>query len=156
MHLTRFGFNTIVAIWLLPLLFVDIIGNTVSTGIQSDYYYYKAIFDGILMCYAVWQLFREPTAHIETAKNRKADSTDDVVAFESLSSIEYIYCAMLSGYGALNWYFLHEVNKQATGIMSMTTLIWSIVSVAVCVLSAVQFYHLKSGAIVELKRKVIQ
>jgi hypothetical protein len=38
----------------------------------------------------------------------------------------------------------------------MGTLIWSILSIAVTVLAAIQFYRLKSGTLVELKKKVIQ
>ena len=156
MHLTRFGFNVIVAIYLAPLVLIDFIGNTFSTGDSSDYYYYKAIFDGILLVYAFWQLFRGETAHVENAQTRKSTASDEVIGFENIGAIEYIYCALLSLYAAANWFFLHLINKQATGIASMGSLIWSLLSVAVCVLAAMQFWHLKSGTIVALKKKVIQ
>lgn len=156
MHLTRTGFNLVVAVWLLPLVIVDFIGNTMSTGMQSDIYYYKCIFDGLLMAYAVWQMFRPATSHVNDAKARVANRADDVVEFENLGAIEYVYCAALSLYAAGNWWFLHGVNANATGLLSIVTLVWSILSVVVCILSAVQFYHLKSGTIVELKKRVIQ
>ena len=156
MHLTRFGFNVLVAIYLLPLILVDFIGNMMSTGATSDYYYYKCIFDGLLFAYACWQMFSGETAHVNTAKTRKLDTADEVIGFENIGAMEYIYCALLSIYGAVNWFFLHQINANATGAVSILTLVWSILSIAVTILAAVQFYHLKSGAIVELKKRVVQ
>jgi len=159
MHLTRTGFNAIVALYLLPLVIVDFFGNTFATGVESDYFYYKTIFDGLLFVYACWQMFREPTAHVNTAQARTNNTTGgdaDIIGFENLGAIEYIYCAALCLYALVNWYFLHTVNKTSTGMMSIATLVWSIMSIMIAVLAAVQFYHLKSGTIVELKKRVIQ
>lgn len=115
-----------------------------------------SIFDGFLFAYACWQMFNGQTAHINTASARKKDSTDEVIGFDNIGAVEYIYCALLSAYGAANWYFLHQINANSTGAVSVLTLVWSILSIAVTVLAAVQFYHLKSGAIVELKKRVVQ
>jgi hypothetical protein len=156
MHLTRAGFNLVAAIWLAPLVIVDFVGNTVSTGIWSDVYYYKCIFDALILAYAVYQMTRPSTANIKTARAQVADHNDDVVAFENLSAIEYIYCGTLAVYAAGNWWFLHGVNANSTGMLSVITLVWSIFSVVVAILAGIQFWHLKSGAIVELKKRVIQ
>ena len=157
MHLTRFGFNTLVLFYLAPLVLIDIAGNTFSTGATSDFYYYKSMFDGLLVAYCCWQLFgAKQTAHIDTARNRTFDKNDEVVGFENIGAIEHIYCGTLCLYAALNWYFMHSLNAAATGVVSIGTLVWSFLSIAIAILSAIQFYHLKSGAIVELKKKVLQ
>jgi hypothetical protein len=156
MHLTRFGFNMLVIIYLAPLLFIDLIGNMMYTDAQSDYFYYKALLDGCLLAYSIYQLTRPATTSLSNAKARAVDTMDEIVSFESLGAMEYIYCLMLSAYSAVNWYFLHDLNKHSTGLVSMGTMIWSILSIAVAVVAIVQFWHLKSGNIVELKKKVLQ
>ena len=157
MHLTRTGFNVLVAIWLMPLIAIDIVSNTLETGATSDLYYYKSMADGVLICYALWQAFFRPaTASASSARARQADKNDDVVAFESIGGAEYIYCALLFLYSVANWYFLHGVNKSSTGVVSIASLIWSFLSLGIAILSAIQFWNLKSGAIVELKSKVVQ
>lgn len=158
MHLTRFGFNMLVIVYLAPLLLIDLIGNMMYTDAQSDYFYYKALLDGCLLAYSIYQLTRPATASISNAKKQQvaADSNDEIVTFESLGAMEYIYCLMLSAYSAVNWYFLHDLNKHSTGLVSMGTMIWSILSIAVAVVAFIQFWHLKSGNIVELKKRVIQ
>jgi hypothetical protein len=156
MHLTRAGFNLAVVIWLLPLVLVDFIGNTTSTGMWSDIYYFKCIFDGLLVAYALYQMFLPATANIKEARARVQNRSDDVVEFENLGAIEYIYCGSLCLYAAGNWFFLHQINITSTGLLSIMTLAWSILSVVVAIVSAVQFWHLKSGSIVELKKRVIQ
>ena len=156
MKLTRFGFNTLVAIYLAPLLLIDLVGNMLYTDAQSDYFYYKAILDGALMAYSLYQLTRPPTASVTKARAQINDRNDEVASFEDLGAIEYIYCLLLSAYSAVNWYFLHALNKNSTGLISMGTLIWSILSIAVCVIAAIQFWHLKQGSIVELKKRIVQ
>lgn len=157
MHLTRTGYNALVAIWLAPLILLDFYGNTVSVGVQSDYFYYKTMVDGLLLAYACYQMFfATATASAATAQARTNDHRDDVVSFERLGAAEYLYCALLVVYAGVNWYAMHEINKSSVGFASIASLVWSIVSVAVAILSAVQFYHLKSGAIVELKHRVVQ
>jgi hypothetical protein len=157
MHLTRTGYNALIAIWLLPMVLMDLWGNTVEVGSASDYFYYKMMADGLLITYALFQIFGRPNTATQTvAQNRKNDHKDDVVGFESLGAGEYIYCGLLVIYAAVCWYGLHSINKNSTGIEATLSAIWSFVSIAVAVLSAIQFWHLKSGAIVELKSKVVQ
>lgn len=157
MHLTRFGFNMLVSVYLAPLVLIDIIGNTLSEGSASDYYYFKAFLDGLLLAFAVYQLSRgSETATIASARARANDHRDEVVSFENISAIEWIYCLILSGYSAVNWFFLHDMNKHSQGLVSMGTLIWSFVSIVVAILAGIQFYRLKSGALVELQKKIVQ
>ena len=54
MKLTRTGFNILVMVWLAPLVLLDLIGNSISTGSESDYFYYKMIADGILFAFAAF------------------------------------------------------------------------------------------------------
>lgn len=157
MHLTRTGYNILVAIWLGPMVLMDLWGNTVETGAQSDYFYYKMMADGLLIAYAVWTVFSAAeTTSRSRAQDREEAHDDTVVGFESLGAWEYIYCALLTVYAGVCWYGLHQINKDSTGIESMLSAIWSFVSIAVAILSAVQFYHLKSGALVQLKHKIVQ
>lgn len=156
MKLTRFGFNALVAVYLAPLVLIDVIGNMMFTGNQSEYFFYMAILNSCLVAYAIYQLSRPPTATITAAQQRVRNTNDDVVTFENLGAIEYIYCLILSAYSAANYFWLHSVNKEAVGLMAFATLVWSVMSIGIAVLSLIQFWHLKSGAIVELQKKVIQ
>ena len=158
MHLTRLGFNLLVAAYLAPLVLIDFIGNTTSTEAMSDFYYAKAILDGVLMAYAIYQAFftEHSTASVGLAQARKSDSRDDVVDFAQIGAVEYVYCLVLSAYAAVNWYFLHDINKHSTGFVSVATLIWSFLSFVVCALAFIQFYNLKSGKIVELRKRILQ
>jgi hypothetical protein len=158
MKLSQFGFAMLVMIYLAPLLAIDIETNTVSTGMESDVAFYKTLFDGLLLAFAVYQgFFGGATASLADAQRRKADHRDTAVAdFSNIGAIEYIYCLVLSAYACANFFMLHSVNKSSTGLMSMGTLIWSFLSLAVCALAAIQFYHLKSGQIVQLKNRMIQ
>jgi hypothetical protein len=157
MHLSRFGFNLLAAVYLAPLLCIDIVGNTFSEGDASDLYFYKAAFDGLLLAFAVYQMvFGAETATASSARARQADHSDAVVAFENLGAIEWVYCALLSGYAAVTLDFLHDINKHSTGLLSMATLIWSFLSIVVAILAGIQFYRLKSGAIVELQKRITQ
>jgi hypothetical protein len=156
MHLSRFGFSLLVSLWLIPMVILDFVGNTTSTGNQSDIYFIKAIFDGILLAYAIWQLKRPATVNIRVAQQRKDDRHDDVVDFSDLGAMEYIYCALLVVYSIANTFFFHDVNKHSTGIISIVSLVWTLLSVIILIAAAVQFYHLKQGSIVELRKKVLQ
>lgn len=157
MHLTRTGYNFFVAIWLAPLILFDFVGNSISTGTASDFYYYKFMADCLILAYALWQMFgRAATTSASNAQARANDHSDEVIGFEKLGAAEYLYCAILVVYAAANWFQLHLINKESTGAISVATLVWSFVSLLVAVLSAIQFYHLKSGVIVELKHKVVQ
>ena len=155
MKLTRTGYNFFVLVWLAPLILFDYVGNTIYTGVESDFYYYKFMADCAIAFYACWQIFgRAQTASAATAKARVHDNDDAVIGFEKLGAMEYLYCLVLMAYSAGNWYELHLINKASTGIVSTGTLLWSFASLIVAFLSAVQFYHLKSGAIVQLKHRI--
>jgi hypothetical protein len=155
MHLTRMGFNALVIVWLAPLVMLDFVGNTISTGFWSDVFFYKMLADGLLVGYAFWECSHGQTTSLANAKARVADRHDDVVSFENIGAIEYVYCVVLCVYAIANFVVLHGMNKESTGLESIATLAWSFVSLAVAILAAVQFWHLKSGKIVELTHKVV-
>jgi hypothetical protein len=155
MHLNRFGFNLIVAIYLIPMALIDFVCNSMVSGAMSDYYLYKFILDAGLAAIAVSQLFRAQTAHHATAQER-VQSGDDVIGFENVSSLEYLYCATLCLYAAANTYFMHAINKASTGALSMASLAWMLLSIVICGLAGLQFWHLKSGTIVQLRQRVTQ
>ena len=157
MHLTRFGFNIAVVIWLVPIVGADFYGNGIYTDWQSDIYFWKAIIDLALVGYALYVAFNgAQTATVATAQAKVSDRNDDVVDFAQIHAFEYIYCAVLALYAIGNFISLHAINKSATGPLAVVTLVWSFVSLLVFVLAALQFYRLKSGALVELKKKVLQ
>jgi hypothetical protein len=156
MTLTRFGFNALAAIYLIPLLIIDIVGNAMTTGSQSDQFFYKCLFDGLLLAYAIYTTTRPATATVSTARAKKDDHRDEVVSFENLGTIEWVYCLILAMYAIFNFISLHALNKEAQGLMALCTLIWSFLSLAVCVLALIQFYRIKSGSLVELKSRIIQ
>jgi len=156
-HLTRFGFNALVLTWLIPAILMDIVGNTISVGTTSDLYYYKAMFDALLGTYAVWQLLRGgQTMSRQEAARKKNDPRDSVVSFDNLGAIEYIYCAVLVLLAATSWWFHHDINKNSEGLISIATLVWSWLDIAVVIVAAIQFWHLKSGAIVSVSHKFVE
>lgn len=155
MKITRFGFSLLVLIWLVPVALIDIYGNTVNTGQTAQLYYFATLFDGLLGAYAAFQLFRPETADRGWAQNRVNDPSDTVVEFVNPSAIEWIYCAILAVYALVNFYADYRMNTEATGLASIASMLWSYVSIAVAIVSGIQFYHLKSGSIVELKHKAL-
>lgn len=156
MYLTRTGFNTAAIIWLIPCFFVAVYGNTVSTGFTSDIYYLMTGVTAALILYALGQLFRKgETVSLQEARRRQQDANDSVVSFENLGSIEYIYCAVLFVLAVGSWWFHHDINKSATGFLSIATLIWSWVDLLIAIIAGFQFYKLKSGAIVEVSKKLV-
>ena len=156
MHLTRFGFNVVVLVYLVPLVFLTFVGNTVTEGTLSDVFYYGTMGLGGLILFAGYELFHGQTASISVAQGRQSDHKDEVIGFENVGAYEYIYCAVLVLISGGCWFWLHDINKHSTGILSMASLAWSFMSLLIAVLSAVQFWHLKSGTIVELKKRVVQ
>ena len=156
MKLTRFGFNTLVLVWLLPALLMDIVGNSTSTGAMSNFYYFKAMFDALLSAYAVWQLFRPETMTRAEAARKQNDRTDTVVSFDDLGALEYVYCAVLVVLALGSWWFHHDINTNTTGFISIVSLVWSWLDIAVVIMAGVQFWHLKSGAIVSVSRRFVE
>jgi hypothetical protein len=154
MNISRFGFNFIVAVYLAPLIVLDLWGNTFTTGDLSDYYFYKVFVDGTFMALALIFMFSGETASVSRAAERVA-SPDEVVSFEKIGAVEYIYCFGIAAYALANFLFLHQVNKASEGIVSFSTLIWSILSIIVGVIGLIHFWRLKSGQIVALKKKIL-
>ena len=137
--MTRFGFNVMVVVYLIPLLLIDIAGNTISTGSTSEMYLWKTIFDAALVCYAIYELFTDSGTTSASAASRRVDNhTDTVIGFEKIAGIEYVYCLFLAVYAAINAYLLHGINHDSAGITSIASLIWFVLSLGVTVLAAVR------------------
>jgi hypothetical protein len=156
MHINRFGFNLVAAIYLAPLIIIDIVCNGIYEGAQSDFYFFKAGLDGILIAIAVYYLFQAPTASVANARAKVNDRNDEIVSTAAIGAIEWIYCLILCLYSIANFIWLHAINRSVTGFLAPCTLIWSFLSIAVAALAALHFYHLKSGAIVELQKRITQ
>lgn len=157
MKLTRYGFNRIVLIWLLPLGIIDVIGNLNTTGYMSDVYYFKVIFDGLLILFAGYMaFFAGETMTRGDAHVARLDPSDTVAEVGDIGNLEHIYCALLVVVALGSWYVHHDINRNSTGIVALASLIWSFLDLIVAVLAGLQFWHLKSGAIVNVSRKMVQ
>lgn len=157
MHLTKFGFNSLVIVWLIPALLMDVLGNTTATGAESDLFYWKSIFDALLCAYAVWQIFGGEELHtVSDARRRVNDHRDEVVSFENLGALEYIYCGVLVLVALVSWWFHHQVNLNSTGLISIASLVWSWLDIAVAIVSGIQFWKIKSGAVVSLTKRLVE
>ena len=156
MHLTRTGWHAVASLYLIPLVFIGIIGNSTATGAESEIYYWSTLFCGLLAAYAVIAMFAgAETMSADSARSAKNSSKDDVVAFDNLHSIEFIYDAVLCLVAVGMFFYMHSINKNTTGLMSLVSMLWSYFSLGIAVLSAWQFWGMKSGQIVQVTRKLV-
>ena len=49
--LTRFGFNLLAAVYLAPLIVLQILANSQATGGESDRHYCAALATALLLCF---------------------------------------------------------------------------------------------------------
>jgi TIR domain len=143
--LTRFGFNLFVAIYLAPMIVLQILANSETTGAQSDMHYYAALATALLFGYAVWGLFTE--------KDRPVDQIDGEASAAHLGAADHVYCGILALFAVVKWYVLYKANSDMTGWPSIATLVWSFMSLIVLILAVVRFWNMKSGPLVKLTRK---
>jgi hypothetical protein len=157
MHLTRTGFNAIVLVWLVPAIIMGFVGNATATGIASDIYYWMTLLSVALALYAGFQCYRpDNTMNASEAQRRQDDHHDDsVVSFTNIDAIEYVYCGVLVVLALGSWWFHHSVNKDATGLLAMASMIWSWLDLIVAGVAGLQFWRLKSGAIVAVSRRLV-
>jgi hypothetical protein len=164
MKLTRFGFNFMVLCWAAPLCIIAIGGNTMATGSDSRRFLFEAVVYAVIAVYAFIQLVSGgKTMSRAAATAAKADPNDAVVSFENINALEYIYCAVIVIIAAFTCWQMFAINdtnsatiSAGSGALSIIALFWMILSGAVCLFSALQFWHLKSGAIVEVSHRVVQ
>jgi hypothetical protein len=147
--LTRFGFNLLVAVYLTPLIMLQILANSDATGGQSDMHYYAALTTALLLGYAVWGLLTDK----DTMSHRQVDQIDGEASEPNLGYVDDVYCVILALFAAVNWYVLYQANRDMTGLPSIATLVWSFMSLIVLILALVQFWNMKSGRLVKLTRK---
>jgi TIR domain len=145
--LVSFGFNLLVAVYLAPLIVLQILANSEATGRQSDMHYYAALATALLLGYAVWGLLTEKG----TMSHRQVDQIDGEASAANLA--DHVYCVILALFAVVNWYVLYQANRDMTGLRSIATLVWSFMSLIVLILALVQFWNMKSGRLVKLTRK---
>jgi hypothetical protein len=147
--LTRFGFNLLVAVYLAPLIVLQIFANSEATGGTSDMHYYAALATALLLGYAVWGLLADKG----TMSRRHVDQIDGEASAANLGSADHVYCVILALFAVVKWYVLFQANRDMTGLPSIATLVWSFMSLIVLILALVQFWNMKSGRLVKLTRK---
>jgi hypothetical protein len=149
--LTRCGFNLIVAIYLAPLLVIQILENVETSGAASDLHYFAALATALLLGYTVWSM----VADKGTVSRRVAalDEAEGEASAAKLGTADHAYCIILGLYALVNWYVLYRINHVTTGLISFATIVWSFMSMIVLILAAVQFWNIKSGRLVTLSRK---
>ena len=145
--LTRFGFNLLVAVYLAPLIVLQILANSEATGGKSDMHYYAALTTALLLGYAVWGLLTDKDTMSQV------DQIDGEASGANLGSVDHVYCVILALFAVVNWYVLYQANRDMTGLPSIATLVWSFMSLIVLILALVQFWNMKSGRLVKLTRK---
>jgi len=157
MLLTRFGYHSLVIVWLAVLGLVDVVGNTMLTGVMSDVYFYKVFLDGALIWWTALYVKEDLGGQVVSSSSKKATATDhagDPVIKINLGSSEYIYYGFLAFYGCGNLYFHHTINKASTGVVSMSTLIMSIVDVVIAAVALINVYQVASGKFVRLQQRL--
>jgi hypothetical protein len=141
---TRFGFNLLVAVYLAPLIVLQILANSEATGGESDMHYYAALATALLLGYAVWGLLTDKG----TMSHRQVDQIGGEVSAANLRSADHVYCVILALFGVVNWYVLYQANRDMTGLPSIATLVWSFMSLIVLILALLQFWNMRSGRLV--------
>lgn len=157
MLMTRFGYHSLVIIWLGVLCLIDVGANTMMTGIWSDVYFYKVFLDGALIWWTVLFLKEDISGTVVSSTSKaamKSVRADEPVVAVNLGAHEYVYYGFLLLYGVGNLYFHHSINKEAVGLMSMATLILSGVDVVVSAVAAVNLYHVGQGNFVKLQKQM--
>jgi hypothetical protein len=173
MFLTRKGYHFVVISWLAVMCVIDVVANTMLTGVMSDVYFWKIVLDAGLMWWT-WNYLRDDLAGnvVDAAKARsmldaerrrmgatpdRAPSRGDesiLGSTESLGAIEYIYYFFMVAYGGGNLIFHHAINKASTGSLSLTTMILSGVDLIVVVVAAVNLWRMFGGKVVRFTRSL--
>jgi len=151
--MTRFGFNLLVAVYLAPLMVLQILANSERTGVASDMHYYAALATALLLGHAVWGLLIDRGTMSRRVAARQADQVAGEASATNLGAPDQVYCVILALFAAVNWYVLHQVNRATTGLPSVASFVWSLMSLIVLILAIVQFWNMKSGRLVMLTRK---
>jgi hypothetical protein len=100
--LTRFGFNLLVAIYLAPMIVLQILANSEATGRESDMHYYAALATALLLGYAVWGLLTDKGS----ISHRPVDQIDGEASAANRGSADHVYCVILALFAMVKWYVL--------------------------------------------------
>ena len=145
MRLSRKGFNFLVLVWLAPAIAMAMYGNTVSTGATSDLYFWATGIFAALALFAIVQFSRGDYASNDA--KRRASATDDLVSLDNIGAFEYIYCAVLALVAVGSFFYHHHVNKEAEGVLSVVTLLYSYFDLLIAGVSGLQFWRLKADSV---------
>jgi hypothetical protein len=157
LRLSQFGYHTLIAVWLFPIMCMAFIGNATSTGIASDFYAIASVFTVSLFGFASWSAYlnRSGTATVAAAQSRAASHDDAaVVSFENLSAWKWVYCLLISIIAATSAVTHYIMNRESQGILATALLIYAVIDILIGLISFKQFWDIKSGQIVQLSNKV--
>ena len=156
--MTRFGFHASILIWLgLLVFFVDIAGNTANTGVLSDVFMGKTIFD-VLLAFWTFMYLKEDiqgtTVHRHQAESSwaSAKGREQLISFEKLGGLDYVYYGVIAAYTIGNLVLHWSANKHSTGLESIWYLIWVLMDVVLCVVAIVQISAIANGKLVQIRK----
>ena len=168
MFLTRKGYHTLVIVWLGLMCVIDVVANTLLTGLMSEVYFWKVILDGGLIWWTAAYLKEDMAGNVlssqaaavaraQLQRQQAAVKGDESIigSIESLSGIEYIYYFFMAGYGGANFVFHHALNKASTGPLSLTTLVLSIVDGIIVAVAAVNLWNMYRGNVVRFTKSLV-
>lgn len=155
MRLSQFGFNVIVAAWLLPFTLSAWYGNAHSTGVMSDLYALAALICTALLGYAVWSAYAagKTTTPSPSVQPEQGDDVAISVSFEKLGAIKWVYCLIVSGMAVFAAIMHYLMNRDAQGFLATLFLVYALVDIGIAFVSFNQFWAIKSGKIMELSNK---
>lgn len=156
LRLSQYGYNVLIACWLMPFFAWAVVGNASSEGSQSDMYAATAAVCAVLFAIAVAFAYQSKgqTASTKAAQVRAADPSDAaVVSFENLHAWKWAYClavGLIAVVAAITHYL---VNRNAHGVYASIMLAYAGVDVFIAFISLTQFWSIKKGHIVQLSNK---
>jgi hypothetical protein len=155
---SQFGYNTTVAVWLVPATIMAFVQNANTHGAVSKFYAIVAMGLLALAIYHAIMAYQSSgtTASKSDAERRvRSNASQDVavVDYEKLAAWKWVVCFAV-GVLALYQGFAHfQMNSDYEGFASTFMLIYTGVDAVIAYLAFSQFWAIKSGQIVELTHK---
>src|SRR5882672_6368054 len=158
LRLTQFGYNTTVAIWLLPIFALAAYGNATSTGSASDLYAIVAAVSLVLLAFhavAAWNSSGQTASSTEARQRVQSTHPDDaaVVSFENLSAWKWAICLLVSILAVVSAGIHYGINRSSEGGVATFMLFYAFIDLAVAWVAFSQFWAIKKGQIVQLTNK---
>src|SRR6266850_627816 len=123
LRLTQFGYNTTVAIWLLPIFALAAYGNASTTGSISDFYAIGAAISLVLLAFhaiAAWNSSGQTASATEAHQRVQSKHPDDaaVVSFENLSAWKWAICLLVSILAVVSAGIHYSINRSSEGALA--------------------------------------